>query len=397
MTAVGAPQTRPWRLLAPALVMLALLAPNLGWIWQAWTSSPLDAWGWAFLLLGMLWWLLVLDLVPPAAPKRVLDPAGWSPLALFAVAGVLGLVLDVRVAQAAAALGIGWAAAWLLLGGRLALLLAPALVLGLLALPTTGYLLQLGWTAAVGWLAPAAGLAAGAAGVMLLKAGVALTALAAGLLLGGLARRGRLPALRAATTAYAAAAAVAMLGLVAALNPPGFGPALLLAEDEWAFGPWLGAEIPVSPAERRLFADSRKLSKRLYSTRDGQRVSVLLVESDDVHDLHTPEYCLSGSGWSLLRDAPLTAADGPALAFGDAIPAAGALTAVRGGQRLAGVYWFGSDTRSTDDLAGLRLQRRLSDGPWRMILVTAVGDGDQRPEPALRRFVRDAPWLAGES
>ena len=69
---------------------------------------------------------------------------------------------------------------------------------------------------------------------------------------------------------------------------------------------------------------------------------------------------------------------------------------LRGGQRLAGVYWFGSATRSTDDFAGLRLQRRLGDGPWRMILVTAVGDGDQRPEPALRRFVRDAPWLAGE-
>jgi hypothetical protein len=389
------------RLLAPPLVLLALLAPSLPWIQRAWRTSPLDAWGWVFLLLGVLWWLLVLDLATPAPAadrRRSLDHAGWPVLGLFAVIGLLGLLLDVRVAQAVAALGIGWACGWLLLGGRLALLLAPALMLGLLALPTTGYVLQLGLAALAERLLPQPGGTAGAAGVMLLKAVIASAALLLGLLLAWLARRGRLAPPRPVTAAYGAAAALALLGLLAALNPPAFGPPLALADDEWAFGPWLGAEIPVTAAERRLFADSRSLSKRLYSTRDGQRVSVLLVESDDVHDLHTPEYCLSGSGWSLLRDVPLAAGDAPQLEFRHPAPAAGALTAVRGGQRLAGVYWFGSDARSTDDIAGLRLHRRLhGDGPWRMILVTAVGDSARSPEPVLRRFVRDAPWLGSES
>jgi hypothetical protein len=94
----------------------------------------------------------------------------------------------------------------------------------------------------------------------------------------------------------------------------------------------------------------------------------------------------------LSRDAPVRAGDG--LVFGAAAPAASALTAVRGEQRLTGIYWFASDARSTDDLAGLRLHRRLgADKTWRMILVTAVGDVRHAPEPALQRFVREAPWV----
>jgi len=229
--------------------------------------------------------------------------------------------------------------------------------------------------------------------VLLLKAGVALGALALGLLLAWLGRRGRLGAPRPAITAYAVAALVGAAGLALALHPPAYGPPVALVEDEWAFGSWLGADIPVSPAEQRLFADSRRLSKRLYSTRDGRQVSVLLVESDNVHDLHTPEYCLSGSGWRLSRDEALRDADG--LGFGAEAPAAGVLTAARGRQRLSGVYWFSSPQRSSGDLAGLRLQRRLTPGQrYSMTLVTAVGDADASAERALGDFVREAPWTA---
>jgi hypothetical protein len=386
------------RLLAAPVVLLLALAPSLPWIWQAWRVSPLDAWGWAFLLLGGLWWFLVMDLAGPsadagAAPSRLtrLDHAAWPALLLFAGLGVLGVALDVRAAMALAALGIGWAVAWLLLGGRLALLLLPALGLGLLALPTTGYLLQQTWVGFGGVLG-ASRATAGAGGVLLLKAGVALAALLVGLILAWLARGGRLPAPRPVVAAYGAALVLATGALWLALAPPAFGPPLALAGDQLRFGSWLGAEIPVTPAERRLFAANARLSKRLYSSRDGHRVSVLVVESDDVHDLHTPEYCLSGSGWQLSRDRSLRAEDG--LVFGGTVPAAGALAAARGAHRLAGVYWFGSDEGSTDDIAGLRLQRRLSpDGPWRLTLVTALGDTRNAPEPALRRFVRNAPWV----
>jgi len=386
------------RVLAVLMVTLALLAPSLPWIWQAWRVSPLDAWGWVFLLLGVLWGFLVVDLGLPDAPAvarspmvRGLDHAGWPALAGFVALGVAGVLLDVRVVMAGAALGIGWGLAWLLLGGRLALLLLPALVLGWLALPTTGYLSQQAWVSLSRLISPALGVGLGPAGVLLLKAGVALLALLLGLLLGWLARRGSLPVPRIAASAYVIALGAALLGLLVASHPPALGPSVALAEDRMAFGPWLGAEIPVSPAEQRLFGASRRLSKRLYGSRDGERVSVLLVESNDVHDLHTPEYCLGGSGWRLSRDEPLRPEDD--LAFGGVAPAASVLAAARGAQRLAGVYWFASAVRSTDDLASLRLQRRLAaDKNWRMILVTAIGDARQPPEPVLRRFVREAPW-----
>ena len=389
-----------WRSLAVSVLVPALLAPSLPWLWRAWFSSPLDALGWVFLVLAFLWWFLVLDLafVPePVAgderPALLRDHAGVPVLLGFVALGLMGLILDVRVALAAAALGAGWAIAWLLLGGRLAMLLTPALVLGLLSLPTVGFLLQRAWVAVGGWLPAGAGgpVATGGAGVLLLKACIALLALLGGLGLAWLARRGRLPAPSVAGTAYGSALSVALLALALALSPPVFGPALALVEEQWAFGDWLGAEIPVSPAEQRLFGAGRKLSKRLYSNRDGRQVGVLLVESDDVHDLHTPEYCLSGSGWRLYRDGPLSADEG--LSFGARTPAAGALAAVRGDQRLAGVYWFASNSGTTDDLAGLRLQRRAATaGPVSMTLITSIGEGLQAPDRVLADFVRDAPW-----
>jgi hypothetical protein len=400
-------------LAAPVLTLLALL-PSVAWIWQAWLTSPLDAWGWVFLLLGGLWGFLVLDLLSATllrspALTAGLDHAGWPCVLGAVLLGIAGLLLDVRIAMASAALGLGWSLVWLLLGGRVALLLVPTLLLGLLALPTTGYLLQQGWVV-LGSLA--AGLTGGGAwsaptspGVLLLKAAVALLALGLGLALAWLGRRDALGTPPLAITAYSMASLLAAVGLLVALNPPAFGPPLALVEDEWSFGPWLGAEIPVTPAEQRLFADSRRLSKRLFSTRDGSRVSVLLVESDDVHDLHTPEYCLSGSGWRLTRDRSMVPDDGlsfggdaGAAADGPRPPAAGVLTAVRGRQRLAGLYWFSTPERSSGDLAGLRLQRRLSpESRYGMTLVTAVGAAEQDAEETLAAFVRDAPWEQGRT
>jgi hypothetical protein len=122
-------------------------------------------------------------------------------------------------------------------------------------------------------------------------------------------------------------------------------------------------------------------------------VSVLVVESGDVHELHAPEYCLTGSGWVLGTPAATAAAagDGPGLPL---TAAAAEISGEGAGQALAGVYWFSSASLSTADLAGLRLRSRLAPGePFTLYLVTAVESAAPAARRQLTAFLREAPWL----
>jgi len=375
------------------LIMALALVPSLGWVITSWGQSPLDAWGWLYFLLGALWWFLVLDLVQ--ARTDVIDHAAWPFLGAFVILGVIGLTLDLRVAVAAAALGIGWASGWLLFGGVVAFLLLPSLLLSGLSLPTIGYLLERVWIQ-LGVLP---------LGALALKSVAAAVFLMFGALLLWSYRRDWIGRTSLAQSFYVVIVIVAIGGLGLALSPPAFGPPAALAEKPWVFGSWYGAEIATSPSEKRLFSESRRLSKRLYTTPDGKRVSVLIVESDDVHDLHAPEYCLSGSGW-ILRTPKSDSDTSPQLPLALPTSAAQALEAVRGRQRLSSLYWFSSASRSTANLAGLRLQSRLApDEPFTLYLFTAIAQvGDSAGDPTgakaydsaretLAEFVRVAPWV----
>jgi hypothetical protein len=381
-SALGTVLVREWPRVALVVAVLLLgLAPSLGWMLQAWGGSPLDTWGWVFLLLAIVWWLLILDLVDPPEGLAV-EPAAWAAaiaaLALFGAAWAL----DVRVLAAAAGLALAWSAAWLLLGGVLGLLSVPSLLLGVLSLPTVGFLLTRAWRL----------LGTGPASALALKAGLALAILLAGAGMLALARRGRLPRLAPAQASYLLAAGLAVAGLVLALHPPAFGPPLALVENGWAFGRWLGAEIPTSPSERELFSASRRLSKRLYASTEGGRVSVLIVETRDIHDLHAPEYCLSGSGW-VFETGAAERQEAKTEPLPLPIDSAAELSAARGDLRLAGVYWYSSASRSTADFAGLRMAGRGSPGePFTLYLISAVGEAGGSPRETLASFLREAPW-----
>lgn len=371
-----------WRQGMIWFILAVGLAPNLSWVIDAWYGSPLDAWGWVYFLLGAVWWFLVLDLTP--TPMDRLDQAAWPPLLGFAALGLFGYLIDMRVATVVGALGIAWASSWLLFGGIRAILLLPSLLLGLLSVPTVGYLLERAWEV----------LGAEPIGVLAVKAVGATAFLLLGVVLLWLYRRDRLPRLNMARSSYLVVAVTAAAGLVLAFNPPTFGPPAALADDQWAFGPWFGAEIPTSPSERRLFSESRRLSKRLYATRDGKRVSVLIVESDNVHDLHAPEYCLSGSGWRL-GDRDADDATGPLASLVLPTTAVNELTAVRDRQRLSSAYWFSSASRSTADLTGLRMRSSLApDEPFTLFMITAIADADSADtsRQTLAEFMQAAPW-----
>jgi hypothetical protein len=356
------------------LVSLLLLGPSALWALAAWRNSPLDTQGLIFVALAVAWWSLVIPLGRP--DPRALDPAAWPIVALGALVAALGLTLDIRLLQALGALGMIWGLAWALLGGALALVLAPSILFGAFGLPTTTYLL--------GRLLLVLGQPAALA--LPLKVGLTGVALVAGVILLVNHVRGWSPRLPLRTTAIGTLMLVALAALGVALSPPRLGPPARIDETRWAFGTWVGAEVGTSPNERTMFQDCR-LSKRVYARRDGRQVSLLIVESGDVHRIHSPEYCLGGSGWQVSARSLLTWTLGPQGAAGER------LAARRGDQTLTGVYWYSSPSRSTLDLPGLRLQSRLVRGEsFALYLATVYDAAPGEQDAVLRDFLSAAPW-----
>jgi hypothetical protein len=73
--------------------------------------------------------------------------------------------------------------------------------------------------------------------------------------------------------------------------------------------------------------------------------------------------------------------------------AAAVLAASRGTDELKSVYWFTSDSRSTTDLAGLRLQSRVAPRePFTLYMVTTIGETGDGSDEILADFLHDAPW-----
>ena len=352
------------------------LIPSMGWIKQAWAYSPLDKAGPLFAAVGVGWALLVGVLAKGYG--RSFDPTAW-PIVLLALLGAcIGEFFNINVLQAGAGVVFSWGLAWALYGASTGLLLLPSVVCLVLALPTTSYLIGVLWR--MFGLAPVPGPA--------VKVGCVLIALGLGSIGIALQRGGRSLSPGPMATTYGVLALLALGGVLLALRPPAFGPPVRLDEQQWAFGRWLGAEIPSSPIEQRLYKDYR-LSKRSYASNQGHLVVVLIVESDDVHKLHPPEYCLSGSGWQVEQSGLST------WAFGHIAAVAAGLRASRDGSELKAVYWFSSRSRSTADLVGLRLRSGLvPDEPFTLYMVTAIAAVKASSEHVLADFLAAAPWQA---
>ena len=363
------------RHLLAVLLAAAFLAPSADWIGSAWQNSPLDSSGPWFVLLALGWWLIVAWQVGPE--QNSLHDTGVPFDILGLLTAVVGVYYDVHLLLAAGSLVLAWSLSRFLIGGSAWLLLLPALLLALLGMPTTTYLLQQAWP--FDWL--------GAAHGVVLKAGLALPVLGLGVL--GLVAhaRGRRAYPRLGDSAYLALALLASVALVVAFRPPQFGPDARMDTSQWAFDHWIGAEIDATPAEQRLYEQAR-LSKRVYAGPTGQRVALLIVETDDVHDLHAPEYCLTGGGWQTEHRGTGAFPIGPAGAR------VSTLGVRRGQDRLQSWYWFSSSKRSTTDLVSLRLQHRIDpDERFTLYLVSALDNDPKTSQVTLRDFLEAAPWL----
>ena len=85
-------------------------------------------------------------------------------------------------------------------------------------------------------------------------------------------------------------------------------------EIPYQIGPWLGVDIPVTPAATELLKPNKLVQRRYTNTETGEWFELLVVHCGDVRDMigHYPPVCYPAHGWTLERetDESLESVDG---------------------------------------------------------------------------------------
>jgi hypothetical protein len=87
------------------------------------------------------------------------------------------------------------------------------------------------------------------------------------------------------------------------------------------FGPWLGVDIPTTPAAVELLKPNRVIQRRYTNAQTGETFELLIVHCGDVRDMdgHYPPICYPAHGWTLggrvNAELGLTVTDAPARSY----------------------------------------------------------------------------------
>ena len=283
------------RWLGAGLLTILLTAPALLAMGSAWYNSPLDHFGWIFLVLGCgLGWWLWHGGSPSPAPRT-----GTLLAAIAVICAAVAAVMDVNAIHTFAAGLLVAALICAAAGPGMFLRLMPAIALAGLAVPPVGFLT----TKISGWDGPTASL--------VMRSLLAAAALGGGFLLARRTSPSRAPA--AAPSLILMAILALGVAIQVGLTARGVAPALLLPNPPYLQGDWIGEDVPIDDQSATIIGRERVLMRRYHHDHFGEVQLILTTTGGDRHRAHPPEYCLTGSGWSINRSerAELTTPAGP--------------------------------------------------------------------------------------
>lgn len=336
--------TRIWVPLLYLISISALLFAYQDWLIRAWLESPLDREGRYQFVFGIFATSFVGVFAKPDTMGR-LDFKALPFVLIMLVSYLLSGWLNINSAAVISAMLFSWSLIWLFKGTRIALVALGFTLIAVLGAPAVTFILDL---------------ARVKVGIEQLDATetrrlVTLSVLLSLPLLMLMAKRATTLGHKGRFVGYVASVSVLLMALTNAQREESKGPLFRLPTDLYTVDSWIGADIELNPGEARLFGESNYL-KRIYTRTDGGSVSLLKVVSDNIHDIHTPEYCWTGSGWQVIERTPLK--DGEE----SWLPAAATQLTLRQNKRdLTIVYWFTNGEFSTGEVSDLRLWDRFSD------------------------------------
>ena len=134
-------------------------------------------------------------------------------------------------------------------------------------------------------------------------------------------------------------------------------------------GSWTGHDADTAQSERLL--PNSSVLMRDYVNDSGRWANLTIVYGLDVADIHKPEYCFEGQGWSRISEGKVTITPSD-----DGKPHSAKLLVLRdaAGGKVVCIYWYAGPSGAKDSLAGQRFE------VWK----DAILSGKVRPSALVR-------------
>lgn len=331
---------------AIAVLALATFLPFFHWTWLGWKNSPLDRLGPIYTGSGAVLGVVALAILRNRRPDAFFPQARVNPTFVVTSLIALGLYILALIADIRIVLG-GAFGVWLISLASLRLrpwavvAMIPFVALLALGAPTVPYALNTLLSRVAG---VATSTATGQFTQMTLAAVMALVGLASLVALVTTRKRAA-PVLNSdSPTRYRVSAKVATIAtLVLAI---GFrtvysdsslgGRRQSRLEMSYQLESWQGRPETLAQTIDGWRQGENFWSRTYVSAEDQSVVGALVVSSEgNRHNLHPPEYCFTGSGWSIASTKLV------AVPFGDNPQSpVTRIRAQRGDKELAGLYWY---------------------------------------------------------
>ncbi len=341
--------------------VIALLVWRGGWVIESWRYSPLDKFGPLYALGALV--LLFSDFRSFLQIRRSLNLQALFILSVAIVSMGIAVRININFIFFLAGLLTLSSLVWLLYGWNAFLRNVPIFGLSVLALPEITYFADLAILTlfnrplfAGEWLKVGTGFL------------FTCQFIAAKFYQN---TKGR-PLIRPHVAAYLLGVSAVVLLMILMQKHEITGPAMNLTLDKYSFKNWVGDEAKPTVAEKGFYQHGR-MRKMIFFNPQGAAVTLMVVSSKtDIHDLHPPEYCLIGSGWTVLeRSTVLINSQHPGAYVMR-------IKTQHQNENTLGYYWFSSEQLSTPSHFTFRkAARNTANKEWRLYRIqTSIIDKD---------------------
>ncbi|MDD3153847.1 MAG: hypothetical protein PHS41_03195 [Victivallaceae bacterium] len=350
-----------WRYLTTAVSFVPLASMG-GYLWRAWSFSPMDQWNMLYVLLALPLALWGMWRIWKHTEIFRIDRMGILPILIGVGVFWFGRFRGINLLALFGALAIPAGTIWLVFSWRILCRLLPAfLFLGMGVLPSSALTSML--------VPPLAGWNSfkllGAAITILVTTGFVIL---------------RRPVPSPGRVCFS----LLLLAVLSAnwLFPgiPPVGKALHLRMDRLQLGEYIGVSSPPSDFDRRFFEGCRSIRRISYFRKDAS-VGLLGIESGGkVNAIHPARVCLLSAGWKVLDVRPML------VRINARMVACEDLLAERNGQKYLFRTWYSDRRISTGDFFGFR-RRWHAEDQWMIYqLMTPMREGSE-PEEAFADFM----------
>ena len=146
---------------------------------------------------------------------------------------------------------------------------------------------------------------------------------------------------------------------------------------------WYGEMSHLEGIERNLYRKGNA-DKYYFYNESGDTITLINFKVDDnIHEIHPPDYCLRGAGWSILKDDIIT------LNVNGKTYLLRRITASLNNLRIILLSWYSSKEKSTHDFKAFRRKYKgTADSEWNAYHVSIPFRGDQKEsEDSLKKFI----------